>query len=603
MISRRRFFSICTMMLVILFMFQFSVLVGEGLNNYDTNRFLADTDLNSSDVWEADSDTVKNYMEDVIYIGDASHATGKIIDQWCSYSKRNLICYESLGTYEQPEENFPLFLCINGSQIHTKRDVETLVSLAEQGQNIVFCDLPDVKKMSRLPELQMILGIKKIVSEETELTGIRLFSGFLLGGEAIYQAESEDKDEIRDLEFNVPWYQVSSGTKMYMAGLTEDEEIDNEYLPGLIWRNAYGEAKIFAVNGSYMEGQTGLGLLSAMAYEIKEYEIYPVINAQNLSVVNFPGLASENTEEMMELYVRDQRGLYRDLIWPGMIVATNRCRDKMTCFLSPQLDYSSQEELSEKDLVYYLKQLNEQSAEAGLSMDYLPGTNLKDKLVKDQEFFDNVESQYEYRSAYVKEADIRTLLNAIPKGNLHNLRTITSVDETVEPIVSYVSDTITRQNITADGTLHTYSQDLKTKAIETALGYANIFFDMKQITWPANEDQRWETTFEAFSSNINTYWNAFSAFEKTTLTESDERMRSFLAMDYSAVRKDDMLTVNIQKPSDEVWFLLRTHNEIISDIRGGEYQKVEEDVYLIHAMKDSLKIYLEQPENRMYYLQ
>ncbi|MBQ9142136.1 MAG: hypothetical protein IJX63_10145, partial [Lachnospiraceae bacterium] len=42
------------------------------------------------------------------------------------------------------------------------------------------------------------------------------------------------------------------------------------------------------------------------------------------------------------------------------------------------------------------------------------------------------------------------------------------------------------------------------------------------------------------------------------------------------------------------WFLLRTHAEKIVEVRGGEYQKLEKDVYLIKVLEEMVEIDVEQ---------
>lgn len=97
-------------------------------------------------------------------------------------------------------------------------NLKKIEELEQKGVIIVFGCLEDPKNIEKNQELQDFLGIYKIVSKKTELTGAKLFEGLLLGGEVIYETP-EDKDERdrQDLQLNVPWYQVGSGTKTYMA--------------------------------------------------------------------------------------------------------------------------------------------------------------------------------------------------------------------------------------------------------------------------------------------------------------------------------------------------------------------------------------------------
>lgn len=42
----------------------------------------------------------------------------------------------------------------------------------------------------------------------------------------------------------------------------------------------------------------------------------------------------------------------------------------MTCFMQPQADYEDGIEPDTKDMIFYLKQMKEQEAEVGLSLEY-----------------------------------------------------------------------------------------------------------------------------------------------------------------------------------------------------------------------------------------
>lgn len=599
MVSRRNFFSICIMMMVILALFMASLLMRDIRNDYDMNEHLTETGLTQADSWTSDGADIS--AETVVYVGSNKKAPAEIVRQWGDYTKRRVVQYDSLEEYEHSGQDNTVLMCVAGSEISTSRDVSVLCALAEEGQSIVFCDLPEPAVLKSLPQLCSLLGVQEIVQEEVELTGIKLFSGFLLGGEVIYQPTSEEEEKMQDLVLSAPWYLTPRGTKTYMVGLLKDEQIENEELPGLIWRNSYGDAKIFVVNGAYMYDQTGLGILSAIMYELQEYELYPVVNAQNMSVANYPEFALENTEDLTSIYERNMRRLQMDLMWPNLIAAVNKGSHRMTCFLTPQMDYTTENYLFSQDLTFYLQQLKEQGAEAGLSLDYLPGINLREKIENDLEFFKSSGSEYKYGAVYINKEDAGVLAELMREGVLDNVRTLTGLRESTDALISYYTDTIVDQGVTADGFTHTYSQDLRIRAEETALGYSNILLDMKRVTWPEEGMPLWEVLYENFSSNINTYWNPFSAFDKTSLSKSDERVRAFLAMDYADSRNGDSITVDISNRNGDVWFLLRTHSESISSISGGSYQQIEKDAYLICAQEDHLEIRVESDNRLMYF--
>lgn len=598
MVSRRIFFSICVMMTTILILFLFSILIRDFANNYEENVYLTETELTRVSEWSGQ--LAESTTQTVYYIGSEEDPAAWIVRQWCGYTKRRFVRCASLEDYVRPEEGDPVLFCLTGESVITTEQTQILSDMVYEGQNVLFLNMPETARLMQIQMLQILLGIQEVVQEQVELTGIKLFSGFLLGGEVVYSMEDEEEKLDQEIYLSAPWYLRMSGTKVYMVGMLEDEEVENEDLPPLIWRNSYGSGRIFAINGSYMQDETGLGILSAILYELQDYDLYPVVNAQNLSVANFPEFALENTEDMMEIYARDIRRLQMDLIWPHLIAATNKGNYQMTCFLAPRLDYSTLGDRQTEDLTFYLKQFWEQGAEAGLSLDYLPGIGLEEKLTEDQAFFESSAITYSYGAAYVGNGEREAFLAIEPKGVFKNIRTITGVWDDAD-LLSYCTDTIVSQGVTADGFIHTYLQDLRVRAVETALGYSNILLDMKSISWPEGDDPHWEVLSEKFSSNINTYWNQFAAFDKTTLSESDGRIRAFLAADYHEARQADTISVEITNGGSQ-WFLLRTHDEVISGIVGGDYVEIEENVYLLHVSEKALQIELEVRRNKQYYL-
>ena len=599
MISRRNFFNTCLIMAIILILFQFSVLSRDFVNDYDENVFLTEMKLTGESAWNEQS--ANDTTQTVVYIGSENDAPARIIRQWCRYTKRCFAQCDSLENYVRPENGNTVLLCLTRETVTSTAQADALSSMVQEGQNVLFCDMPEAENLTWMSSLRNLLGIKKIVQDEVELTGIKLFPGFLLGGEVIYSVEEEEEKLDQEIHISAPWYKRTSGTKSYMIGMLEDEDVENEDLPSLIWRNSHGKGRVFVVNGPYMQDETGLGVLSAIMYELKDYDIYPVVNAQSLSVASFPDFALENTENMTKIYERNMKQLQMNLLWPGIIASANKGNYNMTCFFAPQLDYTTTSDLLTDDLTFYLKQFREQNAEAGLSFDHLAGVSLEDKLIADQAFFNASNNAYSYGSAYVGSDEKDAFLTMKPLGITKNIRTITGVWED-EDVLSYCTDNIVAQGVTANGFTHPYQQDLRIRAIETSLAYSNILLDMKRISWPEEDDPHWEILSERFSSNINTYWNKFTVFDKTTLLESDERTRAFFALDYNDIRTEDTVTLGITRGVGDHWFILRTHDESIEDIVGGDYVEIEKDVYLIHTAEKNLQIELKERQNKQYYL-
>ena len=597
MVSRRKFFSIAIMMFVLLFLFQFSMVLRDRQNTYDVNSNLAPKQNDGKNVWKNEEldpasvgTTDRRY---VLFVGDSSSDMAEAVSRWCTYAKWDISKCSSMEKFKENDKNLPGMLILESEKYALDDNLKKIEELEQKGVIIVFGCLEDPKNIEKNQELQDFLGIYKIVSKKTELTGAKLFEGLLLGGEVIYETP-EDKDERdrQDLQLNVPWYQVGSGTKTYMVGLLDQskqkETVENEELPTLIWRNGIRNGSIFCVVGDYMKDSTALGLLDGMVAEASSYYIYPVVNAQNLSMINFPVFADENNEQMMELYSQSITGMARDIMWPSLISIVEKGGLKMTCFMQPQTNYEDGIEPTSKDLVFYLKQMKEQNAEAGLSMQYKNAESLRDKLNQDAEFFRKADSSYKYGAAYTEEKDLDTVKALMNTELMKNVSTLVCEYTEDEPVISYCTDSVTLQSVTSDGMNYTYSDDIRMRSIQSSLGYTNVMLNMQKIFWPERKKDRWQIMQKRFSSNLLTYWKKFTGFDSTTLSESNTRTRTFLNLDFSETRTDDEIILKTSESGS--WFILRTHGEEIEEIEGGTQKKLEDNVYLIQAQDTTVKI-------------
>lgn len=597
MVSRRKFFSIAIMMFVLLFMFQFSMVLRDRQNTYDVNSNLAPKQNDGKNVWKNEEldpasvgTTDRRY---VLFVGDSSSDMAEAVSRWCTYAKWDISKCSSMEKFKENDKNLPGMLILESEKYALDDNLKKIEELEQKGVIIVFGCLEDPKNIEKNQELQDFLGIYKIVSKKTELTGAKLFEGLLLGGEVIYETP-EDKDERdrQDLQLNVPWYQVGSGTKTYMVGLLDQskqkETVENEELPTLIWRNGIRNGSIFCVVRDYMKDSTALGLLDGMVAEASSYYIYPVVNAQNLSMINFPVFADENNEQMMELYSQSITGMARDIMWPSLISIVEKGGLKMSCFMQPQTNYEDGIEPTSKNLVFYLKQMKEQNAEAGLSLQYKNAESLRDKLNQDAEFFRKADSSYKYGAAYTEEKDLDTVKALMNTELMKNVSTLVCEYTEDEPVISYCTDSVTLQSVTSDGMNYTYSDDIRMRSIQSSLGYTNVMLNMQKIFWPERKKDRWQIMQKRFSSNLLTYWKKFTGFDSTTLSESNTRTRTFLNLDFSETRTDDEIILKTSESGS--WFILRTHGEEIEEIEGGTQKKLEDNVYLIQAQDTTVKI-------------
>ena len=596
MVSKRKFFSIAIMMFVLFFLFQFFMVVRDKKNVYDINSSLTEKKADGKNQWTP-SDSEAGEDISVVFVGNEAGDMGIAVNRWCTYAKREFISCEAVSRYSVEDENLPEMMILESEKYADGDNLTALETLEKKGVIIVFGCLENAKNIQNNKALMKFLGIQKVVTDKTHLTGVKLFEGLLLGGEITYiTPEDKEEKQRQDLELDVPWYQVGSGTKTYMVGLFDEKKgknIENEDLPTLIWRNGIDYGSVFAVVGDYMKDSTALGLLDGMRAEAMQYIIYPVVNAQNLSMVNFPVFADENNDEMLKLYSQSATGIARDIMWPSLISIVQKSDMKMTCFIQPQADYTDDVEPQSGMLEFYLKQMKEQKSEAGISLEYQKLDKAEDKVTKDTEFFENEKINYRFGAAFAKEKDLKGILKDTDSGLLGDVGTLVCDYTENQPVISYYSDSVTLQTVTSDGMNYTYSDDIRMRSIQTALGYTNVMLDMYDIFWPERSTDRWEVMQKRFSSNLLTYWKNFECFGSTTLSESNARIRTFLNLAYSQSREDNTITLRTSEPGS--WFILRTHGEEIEEIDGGSQTEIEDGAYLICTEDTTVKIQLKEP--------
>lgn len=618
MVSRRNFLTITIMILILFFMFQFTGVMKNQLNEYGVNEYDQSTytQLNAESVFS--NEVPANALADVFYIGMASGDVAKVVSSWCEYSKRSLQMYATLSACDNVPEN-QLIILDGRTTVRTDADITILQEWIDKGVNIIFARMPDISVIQRSNQLQQILGIDRILSTDVTLNGMHLFSGFFLGGERIYEAQTKEDEKRQDLDHDIPWYVTGAGTKTYLVGTLTDEMFDatvpqslldqytnmeelsakNILLPAVIWRYGTINSKVFCVNDDFLMDELNLGILSAITAQITNYDIYPVVNAQNLVAADMPAFSSENEEKMQELYAQSASAVYREIIWTSLVALQETTDAKLTCMVTPQFDYDDAQEPDGSAVTYYLKQLKEQNGELGWSATNQSNLSVADKLAIDKPFWKNYGADYKIVSAYLRDGSQKSAAALALKDE--DVRTLVVADEdTTSPIISYATDNITQQKVTSAGITHTFSDDLKLRSMETALGYSNITLDLLSVTYPKTKQDSWEKMLRKLSPNLTTFWKPFEAFTHTTLSESDQRIRRFLAIDYEQERQGDNITVRVKNFDQQAWFVLRLNGETVKSVKGGTSTKIEDGAYLICAEKDKITIKVGR-KSGMYY--
>ena len=602
MISRRNFITITLLMFVLFFMCMFSGAYKDSLNEYDVNMYADTQEMRDfmkqylpKQVFKTTEpeETESNY---VLFVGTNLNLR-TTANEWCRYQRTPFrsvsSCTESGVDFDYP----PRLILIEGAHL-TVDDIPVIDAWTKKGIDLVFCNMPPLDIALR-KDMKLLMGLRSVREEPVDLMGIVLHPGFLLGGGYTYQAKDEATEKMQDLKLTTTWYEMASGTKAYMTGLLDEAiygQVQNEYLPAIVWRNSVGNAKVFVVNGDYMETAVGLGFLSAFDYETKDHSLYPVMNAQNMVIVNYPSFTPENQAEMERLYNRDSYRVLRELVWPGLIAVLVNTDSKMTCMLNTKMDYENPAEPSREDLIFFMKLLREQEAEAGLSCEQTSATLLLQKMNVDEAFLLQNLPDYSFRTAYVADYEPELMGNVLHRSNFLDVHTYLRNFKEGKEIVYLTDGGEVVLSTINHGDSHMFSEDLREKSVETALGYSVVTQDLAHIIYPQSEADQWQHVYKEFAIYTDTFYDAFDAFDELTLSESAERAKLFLTTEYKEQREGD--TVTLESCYNKGYYILRTHGEEIDEISGGDYKEIEEDAFLISLDSKKVTIRLKEKTRR-----
>ena len=628
MISRRNYFAITILMATVLFLCMCLNSLKDGWNDYAVNRYTETAENYPSQInmylpgGEEEEPAPEEGTEDVwslaaasrdrvVWIGPEDSALYGVVEAWVTYTKRDIAAYPSLTALKAAEGEGTAWMLVTDPACvdwESGEELELLEGYVEAGTHLVLPGLPEVSVIEGNKKLRDFLGIRKVLEQETTVTGYYLREGFLLGGGTFYlDRESPDAEELLPGseaypgEKTFPWYLPGYGTKVYMRGIAAGGQVKAENYPIMLWRKSHGTASVFAVNGGLMDGLQGMGLLSAMAAETDSYGLYPVVNAQNMILAGYPSLADENPEEMERLYSRSVKQVFQELLWPNIAAVLEKHRYKATCMMTPQYDYTDDNLPDGRQLAYYLKIFNEHGAETGLWGLSVSDTPLAGKLASDGAFLREALGGYGFASLYAGDMEALEIREALGEELLGSVRTVVREHDGAQAMpVGFLSEGVTAQRVIGDGLTYTYESDFLVRCMETALGYFSISFDLSRVAYPEEDGDGWEQLSKTLGTTIGTYGQAFRGFHPTTASECDARIRQFLALDYRDDRIDDTIYLQVEGITGPAWFVLRTHNEAIEDMEGGSWQELEEGAYLIEVTDKRAVLTLKPADERFY---
>lgn len=598
MLSKRVYFTVSSLMMLVLFMFQFSGIIRKKYNNFDENKYAVSekNDLNKNNVFTVLTDedkVVKSISGYIVYIGDINTKTGNTVYEWCNYTKRNLLVYKTVSQYHRYNEKYPDAILIDSDYVNIDRDIDTFSLLTDYGINLVFCTLPSYSEISENQRFEQLCGISPH-SESVNASGLKLYSGFLFGGEAWYTKENDPDGKFQNMNLTIPWYNTSNATKTYMSAVVESEDgskIDNEDQPAVIWRKSHDHAYVFCINGDYIKDISGIGILTAIMSESKDLDIYPVVDSQSVIVNNFPMFSFENDDAVEKYYLRNTSSLLENVIWPDISNLAESTGARFTFMAAPQINYSDNNLVSVREMDYFFRFFSEISSEAGLTTTRDDATSIDEKLTADAGIFSNYLSNYKFTSIIARKDELENVLSS-KNSLIDDVNTIVtdSQDYGGTKLFSYVNDNVINVECPVTSDKYTYSDDFRQRCFQTALAYTNIEFNMTGVCNPDDEKELWNEEIKSKSTALTSYMKNSKMFTKCSISQADKRIREFMAADYSYKQNSSYVSLDITGAQDTARFIVRLRTGDVENVSGAVCTKVEKGVYLITAQSKHVEM-------------
>ncbi len=604
MISIRNYFTAFILIFMVFVMFMFVGVSSNILSDTSTNiRAEERTYFGQRDSLTVENLNLDNYVEDTwgtssipmkqkkrvaILSGGAEDGTASILEEWCVYHK---YLYKTYTTMPEVGEISGYEVILFGDYRVTLQSCDLLYSYADLGKTMIFTQPPDYREITSHKRLAAFFGISVSVKAQIYADGIKIFSGFMINNERTY-GKGDFYGEEDDTVVSLPYYSLAAGYEVYAVGLLEDQDklgIKDEELPPLLWRTKTGKAFVFVVNSDIFGGSSILGVLNGfMAHESDCY-LYPIVNAQTISLVNYPYLSKENEERMQRLYSRSSEAVARDLLWPNIIQILKNYGASYSFFMSPQLDYQDGIGARGDFIEFYLREIRKLPGDMGLSLGQVSDLGLMEILAEDEVFFDKYLPKYEFTALYTADFGMAEVESCLDQEIFKSISLIMSDYMEGDKLIEYFKDHTISVKFNMDGYQHETMDDLKMICVENALGMCNEKVDIMRVIYPEGSMDEWNNLSLRWSKG-DTYFHDYSKLDMITIYEMEKRVRRFLALDYSYQWDGSDIDIDIDNFEEEAYFILRIGSRRIALIENGTIEKITDDSYLIKALDAKVHI-------------
>lgn len=567
--ERPNYVAITLLMCVVMLLFQ---LVGMSLglfdSDYEINRYatLARDGSPEPDIPAAAEAGTPDVA--VLTLPGTENDPTPAVTDGCAYLRLSMRRYEQLT----PEALDAGLLVV--ARPFTAEEIPVLQARCAAGKPILYASLPEMALLQESEDACLLLGIKRISRVALQTTGLHMYTGFLLGGEMVYE----------NLRPVVPYFLLMPGFKVYMAGLTSVATDENAVRAPVLWRAAVGSSLVSVVNGDYLATHSGIGIFTALLADLRGALCYPVVNAQTMMVQNFPFLSVENDAAVRLNYRQSSEKLFFNALLPDVTAVFNLAQYPLSCFFTSALDPSQALDIKWDSLKLYIRLIVGRSGEMGLSGYARDPESAPSKLLSDLQRMRELAHAYTltiFSPNGMAESDYLPLL--ADGQPLESVRTVIAPlrENRDIDVYRYVTDRAMQIPVTMDAYQTDDQTVLAHRSIETALLASNLSVDMAPVLYPASDGDDWVRLNKAWSDNLSAIMYPFRKLDKLSVSEADLRAHAFLNLRYRVEYEPGTVRIHFDRLDGEAYFLLRLAEGKVERVTGADVQELEQGAYLL----------------------
>ncbi len=610
MISNRSYLTIIMLFVTIFTLFMFIGISSNTITDQGTNRrVLEQVRIKQKDTLTSDSlnmditdpnkevsgskvSYAQNKLTVAILAESQDDVVTKLLVEWCVYNK---YLYQIHTALPKKEDITKYKLILFGDIDFSGMDYERLYDYAKLGKTMIFTKLPNHQIIHSDQKLADFFGIKDLVNQKVVADGIQIFPNFMIGGSRTYQKDDYfgSKD---DTTVSIPYYKLSAGYDIYAVGLLDNQKergIENKDLPPLLWRAKTENSFVFVVNGDIFKGMSLLGVLTSFMTQEKECYLYPIVNAQTISLVGYPYFSDENEQTIQQIYSRSSEALGRDILWPNIVHILKNYGVSFNFFAASQLDYLDEVGPKQDYIDYYLTEINKLPGDMGLSLGQVSKMDLDQIVEKNNVFFSESLPEYEFTALYSGNYETDLIKDKLKHQLLDKISLVISDYKQGDKLLSFLDEDTLSVKFNLNGYQHETLDDLQMSFIQNSLGMCNMKVDINRVIYPKDSLDEWNNLSLIWSSG-QTYFNDYSEFDMVSMYELEKRVRRFLALDFIYEYKKDEIDIQIDNFDEEAYFILSIYDKSIHTAMNAEVSRIAANTYLVKATASDVRLLLKE---------